>query len=106
LAITSSPFGPYDSALVKAIQHRWDALLRGKDLQFGEQVGKVVASLKLHADGTISDVRVATSDVNPDLTKLSVSAVKDSSPFGPWPYEMRQKIGEDFRELTFTFRYE
>jgi TonB family protein len=98
-------FGPYDSALVKAIQKRWESLLLGKELQFGGQMGQVVVTFKLHPDGTISDVAVTKSEVNSDLTQLSVSAVKDASPFGPWSDEMRQKIKGNFRELTFKFEY-
>jgi TonB family protein len=102
--VTNSPFGTYDSALLKAIQNRWEALLRGKGFQVGEQ-GKVVVTFKLQPDGTISDVAVAKTEVNSDLTQLSVSAVKDASPFGAWSDEMRRKIESDFRELTFTFHY-
>lgn len=101
--VTNSPFGQYDSAVVKAIQNKWEALL--KDVQFGKDVGNVIITFRLHQDGTISDVAIAKTEVNSDLTQLSVSAVKDASPFGAWPDEMRRKIESDFRELTFTFHY-
>jgi TonB family protein len=103
LAQTNAVFGPYDSALVKAIQHRWDALLRNYSGE--QQLGQAVVKFKLHADGSISDVTVASSNVNAELTQLLVSVVKDASPFAPWPDEMRQKIAGEFRQLTFTFRY-
>jgi TonB family protein len=102
LGQTNAVFAPYDSALVKAIQQRWDALVRN---HFGEQLGQVVVKFKLHADGSISDVAVASGNGNAELTQLSVSAVKDASPFGPWPDEIRQKVEGDFRELTFKFGY-
>jgi outer membrane biosynthesis protein TonB len=69
--VTNSPFGSYDSALVKAIQNKWEALL--KTVRFGKDVGKVVVRFKLHADGNISDVAVAKSEVNSNLTQLSQS---------------------------------
>jgi TonB family protein len=103
LVQTNAVLGPYDSAIVNAIYERWLALARA---HFGEQSGRVVVKFKLHGDGSVSDVRVASSNVNAELTQLPVSAVKDISPFRPWPDEMRQKVEGNFRELTFTFPYD
>jgi outer membrane biosynthesis protein TonB len=98
-------FDPYDSALIKAVQNRWDELLKKSKHPIGEKAGRVVVKFNLHADGSISDIAVPESTLGPDLTALSQAAIAESAPFGPWPKEMRAKIVGDFRELTFTFDY-
>ena len=33
------------------------------------------------------------------------SAIREPSPYAPWPDEMRRIIGANYREVTFTFYY-
>jgi outer membrane biosynthesis protein TonB len=98
-------FGNYDSALIKAVQKRWEELLSKPEHPIEEKTGQVVVKFKLHADGSISDIVAVESPLGPQLTELSKAAIAESAPFGPWPDEMKRKVEGDFRELTFTFRY-
>ena len=39
------------------------------------------------------------------LTLLCRMAIEHPAPYDPWPSELRHKIAENYRELTFTFFY-
>jgi outer membrane biosynthesis protein TonB len=106
IANSASPvFVDYDSAIIKAVQNRWEELLKKSEHRNGEKAGKVIVKFNLRADGSISDLTVANSTLSPDLTKLSEAAIAQSAPFGVWPDEMKAKVDSGFRVLTFTFHY-
>jgi hypothetical protein len=60
---------------------------------------------RLHYDGRITDVRVVEQDVGELLSLYCRRAVSDPAPFAPWPTEMRQMVGRDYRDVRFTFYY-
>ena len=72
--------------------------------------GQVVAAFKLHADGTISDIKVIKSTVGPEYVSACEKAISTSFPYKPWSEEMRNKSqkesGRDDRDVTFTFNYD
>ena len=98
----------YDATLIAAVERRWLDLLWHRTYdprQEGHQKGEVTLVWTLHADGSISDLRILKNEVDVALAKLCQSAVRDLAPFAPWPYDLRQKQ-KDQREITLSFRYD
>lgn len=93
----------YGKAFQEAIVTRWHQLLEGR--AFRPQTGKVVLSFWLHSNGSVSNLGVNYTSVEPGLTRLCQSAILDAAPFPPWPQEMRDQIVADFESLTMTFNY-
>jgi hypothetical protein len=104
LDVQQSPFGDYDWKLISAVQNCWDSLLESRHFA-GEQTGKVTIRFRLGSDGTISQVSETQSTVDSVLSLLCRMAIEHPAPYDPWPNDMRHKIGENYRELTFTFYY-
>jgi hypothetical protein len=104
LDVQGSPFGDYDGRLIYAVQRAWDGLLESRNFA-GEQTGKVTIRFRLNSDGTISQVNETESTVDTVLSWLCRMAIEQPAPYEAWPNEMRHKIGENYRELTFTFIY-
>jgi hypothetical protein len=104
LDVQGSPFGDYDWRLVSAVQNCWFSLLDSRQFA-GEQTGKVTIRFRLSSDGTISQINETQSTVDSVLSLLCRMAIEHPAPYDPWPNEMRHKIGENYRELTFTFYY-
>ena len=104
LDVQGSPFGDYDWRLISAVQNCWDSLLESRQFA-GEQTGKVTIRFKLNSDGTISQLNETQSTVDSVLSLLCRMAIEHPAPYEPWPTDMRHKIGENYRELTFTFYY-
>lgn len=104
LDVTATEFGAYDAAIIAAVQNRWYDLLNSRNYS-GEQIGKVTLKFRLNQDGSISQVAFVDSSVDLALGMLCQSAIKDPAPYAPWPSDMRRKIGDNYREVTFTFLY-
>jgi hypothetical protein len=104
LDVQGSPFGDYDARLIYAVQRCWDDLLESRQFA-GEQTGKVTIRFRLYSDGTIQQVTETESTVDSVLTLLCRMAIEHPAPYDAWPSEMRHKIAENYRELTFTFLY-
>jgi len=56
-------------------------------------------------DGRITDLKVNGNDVGELLGLLCERAILDPAPYPAWPSDMRRMIGQNFREVTFTFYY-
>jgi hypothetical protein len=104
LDVQSSLFGDYDARLIYAVQRCWDDLLESRQFA-GEQTGKVTIRFRLYSDGTVQQVTETESTVDSVLTLLCRMAIEHPAPYDPWPSELRHKIAENYRELTFTFLY-
>jgi len=104
LDVRSSPFGEYDRAIIVAIQNRWYDLLDMRGFSHG-RAGRVVLSFRLHYDGRITDMQVMESTVDDILSLLCQKAILDPAPYERWPSDMRRMIGENFRDVKFTFYY-
>lgn len=100
----ATAYGAYDAALIYAVQTRWYALLDAKGFA-GEHTGKVNLQFRLHSDGRVSDMQVLSATVDDLLSIICQRAVLDNSPYDRWPTAMRNEIGADFRDVTFTFFY-
>jgi hypothetical protein len=102
-SVQFSIFGAYDAAFIAAVQQRWYDLLDSS--HFTQQSGKVVLEFRLMYDGRITDMKVNGNDVGELLGLLCQRAVLDPAPYAKWPEDMRRKIGQNYREVTFTFFY-
>jgi hypothetical protein len=96
--------GNYDAVLVWLIQKRWYELL-DEDPQ-PKRRGLVKLKFNLHADGHISDVKVAERTMDELYVSTCKRALSEVTPYKPWPEEMRQKISADYRGAAFTFYYD
>ena len=101
--VKATAFGSYDAALIAAVQQRWYDLLDSS--QFTQRSGKVVVEFRLMYDGRIAGLKVEENEVGELLGLLCQRAIMDPAPFGEWPGDMRRMIGQNYREVTFTFFY-
>jgi len=104
LDVKATPFGAYDAALVEAVTQRWYDLLDSQQFAM-DRTGRVTLRFHLNYDGTITDMSVVQNTVGDLLGYVCQKAVSDPAPFAPWPSDMRRMVGENFREITFTFYY-
>ncbi len=102
----ATPFGAYDEALIAAIQSHWWALI--DEQQFArDAAGMVVVQFRLYYDGSIRvPPQVIKCTVGDLLSYLCQRAVSDPAPFTAWPSDMRNLVGRNYRDVTFTFIYE
>ena len=101
--VKATLFGSYDAAFISAVQERWYDLLESS--HFTQQSGRVILEFRLMYDGRITDMRVNGNEVGELLGLLCQRAITDPAPFAPWPSDMRRMIGQNYREVTFTFFY-
>ncbi len=104
LDVKATPFGAYDAALVEAVTQRWYDLLDSQQFAM-DRSGKVTLRFHLNYDGTITDMSVVQNTVGDLLGYVCQKAISDPAPFAPWPSDMRRMVGENYREITFTFYY-
>ena len=102
LDVRGSPFGAYDGKIIAAIQQAWYHLLADRLTP----IGKVVIEFHLHANGRVSHLTMAGSEVGELYGQMCALAVQRPAPFDPWPREMRLALGAEYREVRFTFFYE
>ena len=104
LDVKATPFGAYDAAFIEAVTQRWYDLLDSRQFSM-DRSGKVTLQFHLNYDGSIAEMKVLENTVGDVLGYVCQKAVTDPAPFSPWPTEMRRLIGENYREITFTFYY-
>jgi len=93
----------YDRSLCGAIGRRWLGLLeQTKTVRTHETI---MVAFVLHADGSISDLRVAEPPTSEVAPLLCLRAVEDTVPYPPWPAEMRKHYGAQ-RALLFSFQFD
>jgi len=105
LDVLSTKFGAYDAAIIAAVQNCWFDLLESQGFA-RDGIGKVTVQFHLNSDGSVSEVSLAEYTVDYALAQLCVRAIRDPGPYAPWPTEMRNQVGENHRDVTFTFFYE
>lgn len=99
-----SPLGVYDARFIAAVQQCWWALLEEQRYSL-DRLGKVVVEFQLTTEGRITDMRVVESDVGEIYTTLCQLAITKPSPYEKWPADVRRMVGQDAREIRFTFYY-
>jgi outer membrane biosynthesis protein TonB len=105
LDVKGTSFGAYDAAVVAAVQRRWYDLLEERKYA-SDSMGRVVLEFRLNADGSVTDMKTALSEVGDLLALYCQRAVLDPNPYAPWPIEMRREVGASYREVRFTFHYQ
>jgi hypothetical protein len=101
--VAGSPFGEYDKTLIRAVQSRWYALIQQNGLY--ERSGTVTLHFNLLQDGSVQDMAFKENSAGEILGLFCQKAVVDSAPFAPLPENLRMLIGDDPREVNFTFYY-
>lgn len=103
LDVKATAFGAYDAAFIAAVQDRWYTILDA--YPYSLRSGKVVLQFKLLPDGRITDLKVQEDTVGELQSLFCQRAIKEPSPYAPWPSDMRRMIGDNSRDVTFTFYY-
>ncbi|MBI3191484.1 MAG: hypothetical protein HYZ36_02385 [Pedosphaera parvula] len=104
LDVKGTAFGAYDAYIIAAIQQRWYALLDERDFA-RDRTGKVVLEFRLYHDGRVTDMATTDTSVGDLLAYICQKAVLDPAPYEKWPSDMRKMIGQDYRDVRFTFYY-
>lgn len=99
-----TPLGNYDARFVAAVQQCWFALLDEQRYSL-DRVGRVVISFRLTAEGRITDMRVEETDVGEIYTTICQLAITKPAPYEKWPADVRRLVGQDYRDIRFTFYY-
>ena len=100
-----SVFGNYDAVFISMVEQRWYSLLENNRFMLDRR-GKVSLTFKLHYDGRITDLETEEKTVDDVWAILCQKAILDPAPFPKWPTEMRKTVGNDVREVRFTFYYD
>lgn len=100
----ATPFGAYDRAFIEAVTQRWYDLLDSRQFAL-DRTGKVMLRFHLNHDGRVTDMRVLDNTVGDVLGYVCQKAVEDPAPYAAWPSDMRMMVGNDYRDITFTFYY-
>jgi hypothetical protein len=104
LDVKATPFGEYDALIVEAVSQRWYDLLDSRRFAL-DRTGKVTLRFHLNYDGTVTDMEVLDNTVGELLSLVCRDAIEESAPFAAWPGDMRRRVGQNYREITFTFYY-
>ena len=89
--------------IVRAVQSRWYALIEKNGLY--ERAGEVTIHFELLADGSVTNAVVKNTSAGEILALFCQKAIVESGPFAPWPEELRTYLGNEPREVDFTFYY-
>ena len=101
--VAESPFGVYDKAIIRAVQSRWYALI--EQYQLYERAGQVTVHFKLMPDGGVEAMETKENSAGLTLGLFCEKAIVNSAPFEPLPESLRMLIGNEAREVDFTFYY-
>jgi hypothetical protein len=100
----ATPFGVYDAAIIEAVRQRWYDLLDTHQYA-QDRAGKVTLRFKLKPDGTVIEMTMVENTVGDLLGYICQDAIEEAAPFAKWPPDMVREIGQNYRDLTFTFYY-
>jgi outer membrane biosynthesis protein TonB len=91
----------------QAIEQQWISRLVAR--YSGVRSSEAVIDFKIQPDGTISDVRIESSEGDPYFPVLCVSSIHDAQPFERIPYDDIPGLPANFKNqplnIQFTFRY-
>jgi hypothetical protein len=104
LDVKATPLGAYDAAFIEAVRQRWYDLLEQQKFAL-DRSGKVMLRFHLNYDGTITEMAVLQNTVGDLHGFVCQKAVNDPAPFAKWPEAIRRIVGQNYREITFTFYY-
>jgi hypothetical protein len=100
LNVIGMPQGAYSKKMFAAIGWRWRLLL---DQYYTDgPPGKVKLDFRLRPDGRVDNFAVAQNTASNILASYCQKAVVDSSPFDPWPDELKL-LGGDHLDISVEF---
>ena len=103
LDATFSQFGEYEQQFYAAVQAGWY-----EEINFHQPIdtsARVVVQFRIHADGTIDEVKVLDSTATKIATLICQTALTKRSPLRPWTKEMVKVFGQErVMEVTFLYR--
>lgn len=99
---TFSQFGDYLERMIEAVSQRWNAMVASRS--YGETSVRVVLEFKITQDGTIEQLEVIDSSAQALGILLCRSAIEQGQPYGVWPQEMVEVLGES-QTIKFAFYY-
>ncbi len=102
--LLATPFGEYDTAIIRAVQSRWYAILENNPAVRNAR-GKVILAFVMKEDGGIEGLKVVEDSVGFIQSLACQQAVSDPAPYKPWPEEMRRLFPALEREVRFSFFY-
>jgi len=85
------------------VQSRWYALISQNGLY--ERAGTVTLHFYILQDGSVQNMEFKENSAGEILGLFCQKAVVDSAPFASLPDNLRMLIGNDPREVSFTFYY-
>jgi lipoprotein NlpI len=100
-ASSTSDLEAYDQQFTSAINAKWQSLIDAESLT-SPNAGRIVAKFRLHQDGSVSDITFA-DNTDKHATWICEQAIMECSPFPKWSDKMRSNVGQDYRNITFTF---
>jgi hypothetical protein len=68
--------------------------------------GKVVIQCRLDYRGRIIEPKILENSLDDQCGDAMVKALMERSPYGPWPEDVRRKLGADEREIKLTIYLE
>lgn len=98
----STLYGAYDAIMFRVIEKHWHSILRSSS---SHGLGRVQLEFRLHSDGRISQLRISQRDTPLSLAIYCRRAVEETAPYPPWPKEMLDEVGKDYRDLDLSFHY-
>ena len=99
----ATPFGAYDAAIVDAVASRWYQILDSHHVQ--APVAPITLKCLQFSDGQVGDTTIISGDAGNDLVEICRRAIVESSPWAPWPADLRRAASKDYRVLQFTFYF-
>jgi TonB family protein len=102
----NSTIDAYDLIVYDRIERRWNDLLDAlSSLSRDYSSGKVKVTLRIHPNGSITDIKIVERTVGYRQTAACAEAMKNARNIPPWPAEVRKLIRRDYQDLTLTFYY-
>jgi len=101
--VAANPFGAYDKKIVRAVQSRWFALIDRNGIY--ERAGVVTLHFELYPDGSVRGLQRRENTAGEILALFCEKAILESAPFDPFPEELRALVGNEPRDVDFTFYY-
>lgn len=98
----STLYGEYDAYMFRIIEKHWHNILRSSTAR---GIGRVHMKFRLHRDGRITGLKIGSYETSQVLALFCQRAIQETAPHAPWPEEMVEEIGANFRDMEIDFHY-
>lgn len=97
-----SEFGGYMERMIEVVTQRWHAMAASRSYRENSTIVRL--EFRLHQDGTVDELYTIDTNAKALGILLCRSAIEQGAPYGTWPEDMRDVLGEA-QVMTFTFYY-